>query len=298
MNISLDDTRAKQAASFHYVLQLFCRYFIAFMMFAYSAAKLFGTQFTAEPYQLDVPVGQLRGFELAWIFFGYSHPYGWVIAFSQIAAGALLLFRPTLRLGLLLFLAIMGNILMLNFFYGIGTGGLQDPKYMAMLLLAMALYLFLWDWRAFAQYIFGTPYTANSAVPAFAKKFHAAKYVVIPILFLAAFGGIYALKQTFMPTSPLVGSWDVDEGSEVSRLYFNSGGFCTALTAGERVFGDCYLDEATGKIHLTLGEGTTHPFTFDGSYTREGDTLTLTSATGETIALHKVQYPYGNPNYR
>lgn len=302
MNISATIVSG-QRPSVHYFLQLFCRYFIAAMMFFYAAAKLFGTQFTAEPYQLDIPVGELRGFELTWIFYGYSHAYGWIIAGSQIAAGLLIMFRPTLRLGLLLFLAIMTNILMLNFFYGIGTGGWQDPKITAVLLFVMALYLFFSDWKAFYHYAFGTPYTPTAAIPSIVKKLHWLKYALIPLLFVGAFGGIYALKQAVMPTSPLAGAWEFEGNSDYSRLSFNTASFCTLnTTTNERFFGDCFVNEAAQTVQINVGDPSggvfKSVFGFEGTYEFNGDTLRLSNSSGESLSLQKVHYAYGNPNYR
>ena len=129
--------RGTLAARVHYTVQLLFRYYIAYQMFSYASAKLLGTQFTVGPSTLDRPIGDLSGFELTWAYYGYSHTYGAFIAFAQIAAGVFLIFRPTVRLGLLLFLTVIGNIVMIDFFYNI-----DGAKSAAVTLLLMGVYLY------------------------------------------------------------------------------------------------------------------------------------------------------------
>ena len=80
-----------------YWLQTVMRYVLAYIFLDYGFAKIFKGQFTTNLSTLDVPLGEISGFELAWRFFGYSYLYALFIAASQLLGG-LLLVGVSLRL--------------------------------------------------------------------------------------------------------------------------------------------------------------------------------------------------------
>jgi hypothetical protein len=100
------------------------RYFVAMMMLLYGFGKLNGSQFTVLDSQLDRPLGEVPGFWLTWYYFGLSRGYGAAVALSEIAGGALLLFRRGTLLGALLLLPVLGNIVLIDLFFGVDLGGL------------------------------------------------------------------------------------------------------------------------------------------------------------------------------
>ena len=122
----------------HFYLHTFCRYFLATMILSYAFAKILGTQFTTQPSTYDQPVGSLSGFNLTWYYYGYSFSYGVFIAISQITSSLLLFFRKTTRVGVVLFLSFMVNILLVDYAYDI-----QGAKGMATIMTIMALFIFL-----------------------------------------------------------------------------------------------------------------------------------------------------------
>ena len=223
-------------------------------------------------------------------------------------------------MGLLLFLTIIGNIVMIDFFYNI-----DGAKSMAVLLLGMGLYLFLSDWRAFWSYIFGAPYAVGTApFPKLAHRLRWLRVALVPVLFVGAFGMIYTLKQNFMPTTPVDGAWDFGAGAQVSRLYFDGFGYCTVQMADRLTHsGECAVDTesqtismnikqidvnkllAEGKLDETTDQATfarltadsPTAFKFDGTYSLTyKDTLVLEpEGGGEPVTLTRAQYAYGNP---
>lgn len=320
VNVNRATPRGAALGTAHFLVQLLCRYFIAYQMFSYSSAKLLGTQFTVSPGTLERPIGELTGFELTWAYYGYSYPYGLFIAAAQITAGALLLFRPTLRLGLLLFLAVMGNIVMIDVFYNIGPA-----LPMALLLLAMGLYLFLSDWQAFWSYLFGAPYNIGTVPrPELGQRLRWARFALVPVLFAGALAFIYTIKQQFTQTTPLDGAWDLPRGGEVSRLIFDFPGYCVVRMAGGGIHnGECAVDAETqtvsvdvkqididrlsaeGKLDETTDDATfarltadsPTAFRFTGSY-RLADESTLVlepQEGGSPIELRRAEYAYGRP---
>jgi hypothetical protein len=104
-----------------HLLFLFIRLFLAYIFCFYATAKLLNLQFIAPPEILKTPAGELEGFWKAWVFFGHSYAYGFFIAATQIVVAFLLLFRSTATAALLLYLFILGNIIMVDFLYGVAA---------------------------------------------------------------------------------------------------------------------------------------------------------------------------------
>lgn len=102
----------------------FCRYSVAFVIIGYGWAKLLGSQFTVLDSELDKPLGEVSGFWLTWYYFGYSPFYGNLIAIVQIIAGFLLVWRKTVLLAACVLFGVVGNILLIDIFYGVDLGGL------------------------------------------------------------------------------------------------------------------------------------------------------------------------------
>ncbi len=99
---------------------IFLRYFLAYMMLVYGLAKVFKTQFPFLSLErLATPLGQFSPMGLLWAFMGYSKTYNLFAGGAEILAGSLLFFRRTTLLGALISIAIMINILMLNFSYDV-----------------------------------------------------------------------------------------------------------------------------------------------------------------------------------
>jgi hypothetical protein len=102
----------------------FCRYFVAFVIVCYGWAKIMGSQFTILDSELDKPMGEVSGFWLTWYYFGYSPFYGNFIALIQIVAGFLLLCRRTVLLAACVLFGVIGNIILIDIFYGVDLGAL------------------------------------------------------------------------------------------------------------------------------------------------------------------------------
>jgi hypothetical protein len=100
------------------------RFIVSFLIIFYGFAKLNGAQFTILSSELDKPMGQVSGFWLTWYYFGYSPIYGTLIGLAQIVGGVLLMFRKTTLLGACLLFPILGNIVLIDIFYGVDLQGL------------------------------------------------------------------------------------------------------------------------------------------------------------------------------
>jgi hypothetical protein len=81
------------------------------------------------------PLGDFKPMDLAWTFVGYSAAYQFIGGLMEVTAALLVFFRRTLVLGLLIFLGVMSNVLMLNYLYGVAV------KTWSTTLLIMGLFL-------------------------------------------------------------------------------------------------------------------------------------------------------------
>ena len=277
-----------------YYLQLFCRYFIATGLLFYAAGKIFETQFYVNPSRLDMPFRFMSGFELLWTFYGYSYLYGLFLAGAQITVSFLLFFRKTVRLGLLIFFPIMGNILLIDIFYSI-------PALPAVLPLLLAgTYLFIYDIKNFLAYAFGTPFV-RTAQPRLASRVRWTKYAFIPIILVVAMGVTFFSRQATLYETPLTGIWEFQEtrefggsDTEMRRLYFDLGSQCAMMSEpslAPDLFAQCEVDRRDKKVNLRTFPGNPQEVDFEGDYTlnEDGDRLTLASSDSpETYELERI----------
>lgn len=205
--------------SIHFYLYTFCRYFLATMIISYAFAKILGTQFTTQPSVYDKPVGLLSGFELTWYYFGFSKWYGILIAILQIISSLLLFFRKTTRIGVILFLSFMVNILLVDFAYNI-----EGAKGMASLLTVMALFVFLSEYSLFYRYLIEEPALfSDDENPKWVNKFRKIKWIYIPLVFIGFFSLLSILKNKYMDKNQFYGTWqNKDNSSEFNRLNFEA----------------------------------------------------------------------------
>jgi uncharacterized membrane protein YphA (DoxX/SURF4 family) len=98
------------------------RYLSAYLLFTYGVSKLAGWQFRLAPDITSKPVGTLSGFQLTWYYYSYSYIYARILGVTQLAGGAMLLFRKTALLGAAAMVPVIANILMINLFFHIAVG--------------------------------------------------------------------------------------------------------------------------------------------------------------------------------
>ncbi|MGV0967221.1 hypothetical protein [Empedobacter falsenii] len=199
----------------HYFTYTFCRYFLATMIISYAFAKIFETQFISQPSVYDKPIGNLSGFELTWFYYGYSYWYGLIIASMQIISSLLLFFRQTTRIGIIIFLTFMVNILLMDFAYDI-----DGAKGMAVVLTMMALFVFLSDYKELIKYFLKTLPLFEEQRTVKINKISKLKFVYIPLVFIGFFVLIITLKDKFLSQNQFFGAWENVENNE--RIYFES----------------------------------------------------------------------------
>ncbi|MGE0870173.1 MAG: hypothetical protein AB7P03_16530 [Kofleriaceae bacterium] len=83
----------------------------------YAIAKLAGSQFIQ--FELDTPMSEVSPVTLVWYFFGYSRPYAMAIAVTELVAGLLVIIPATARIGYPLYLAVAGNVALIDWCFGL-----------------------------------------------------------------------------------------------------------------------------------------------------------------------------------
>ncbi|MEZ4451869.1 MAG: hypothetical protein R3B09_20565 [Nannocystaceae bacterium] len=107
-------------ARVHAWLRVLLRYWLALALFSYGFAKLLGGQFSPpEPLRLLTTYGDSSPMGLLWTFMGFSPAYMNFTGIAEILAGALLLPRRTTTLGALLGIAVLTNVVLLNFCFDV-----------------------------------------------------------------------------------------------------------------------------------------------------------------------------------
>ncbi|MEP6491667.1 MAG: hypothetical protein ABJF01_03250 [bacterium] len=116
------------------------RYSIALGLVSYGIAKLLPMQFPPlSLITLEQRLGDLSPMSLLWSFMQYSRPYAFFGGVMEMVAVVLLCFRRTTTLGALVCLAVMTNVALLNYAYGVPV------KLYATMIVASAGVLVLYD---------------------------------------------------------------------------------------------------------------------------------------------------------
>ena len=117
---TLLDRKRQSYNVLYYWLAAAVRYYLAFTMFSYGFDKVYQLQFQfpsgmrlAQTYGESSPQG------LLWTFMGYSKGYKYFIGFAEIIGGILLLYRRTVTLGAAVSLAVLINVIALNYCYDV-----------------------------------------------------------------------------------------------------------------------------------------------------------------------------------
>jgi hypothetical protein len=156
------------------------RYLSAFLLFTYGSSKLLGIQFTLPPEMALRPVGSLTGYQLTWYYYSYSHAYANILGLTQLAGGAMLLFRKTALLGAAMMFPVILNILMVNVFFSIAFGALCTSAFICASMLAI-----LWHDRRALVDVF---WTDQASEPASVRRYYRMAAAAVGLLVVALMG--------------------------------------------------------------------------------------------------------------
>lgn len=208
---SIADRKRLQYDTLLFWIIVLVRYYLAVILIGYGFIKIIKTQFpfpfTSKLFQT---YGESSPMGLLWTFMGYSTAYNLFTGLFEALGGFLLFFRHTKTIGALLSIAVMSNIVMLNFSYDVPV------KLFSLHLLFMSVFVVVPEWRRLADFfIFGRATPDVAFKPVFNNKrwrlaYYAGKtcliiYVVASDIFfglqqqkqMAAINGDYSINAIY-----------------------------------------------------------------------------------------------------
>lgn len=288
------DRRRPRAKWLGEALKVLLRYSIALGIASYAVSKIWREQFPPLfPTTLDQRVGDLTPMSMLWSFMQSSYAYSFFGGVMELAVLLLLCFRRTATLGALLCLAVMGNVAILNFAYGV-----QVKLYATMIVLSAAVLVIYELPRLYAFFVANrivlpappSPLHARIATPIrWAVKFLVVGSVMLSSIVVAR----KAASGASLPSSPLDGGWVVtqDGASAPSsaaiatrwrRIFFEPFGVAIRLESDSLIF--CRRGSATGPSTLALDCGADRKGSL--RWTRAGNVLQLEGAfAGAPLSL-------------
>lgn len=254
-------------------LETVCRYFICLLLLIYGVVKLFQGQFYTDEYWKDTPLAQLSGMQLVWSFYSYSPIYETFLGAIEVIIGLLILHKRTTGLGIVLFLPVMANLVVINIIYNIGALGSAVP------LLLAGMILLLLHFRSLQRFFWNRDETISHTTTALRAILPKA----IVILVGCGLGTVilYNNKLRFRPDPQIRGAWTFAENSPIQRIYFEKGRTCVLKDkAGELHFAR-YQTEANKS--LTVTEDNSLLNWQELPYQIENDLLVLTAKSGQQL---------------
>ena len=111
--------RTEESRGFDWLL-VYLRYVVAVTLLGYGLYKVFPLQFgTLRLDRLMEPYGESSPMGILWTFMAASVPYTFFGGLMETLGGVLLFWRRTSTLGALICIAVMSNVVMLNFCYDV-----------------------------------------------------------------------------------------------------------------------------------------------------------------------------------
>lgn len=196
-------------------LRIYIRFSLALTLISYGAIKVFKAQFPDPSLdRLLQPFGESSPMGLLWTFMGASASYNTFTGLAEMMGGLLLTTRRTTLLGALVSIAVMSNVVMLNFSYDVPV------KLYSSHLLAMAVFLILPDLRRLADFfLFDRRVEPAGVRPLFQRKRLHHGTLALRSVLIAAFVGM-SLYHAWQATTirggrghkgPFHGVWNVED---------------------------------------------------------------------------------------
>jgi hypothetical protein len=201
-----------------YCLWVSIRYFLSLVFLSYGFVKVIGLQFNTSLSQLDMKVIDLSKSDMgvAWFFFGHSNNYEMFLGWGETIAALLLLYRRTSILGASFLLAIVTNIVAVNYWFDVSV------KINSTYFLLMTLWVLMYQYpRLISFFVFDkkvdSPVYPSFSFPVNKQKFIriANTIVISAIIGYNAWDNFYRLPKEYgfdlSKKSSLKGVWKVEE---------------------------------------------------------------------------------------
>jgi hypothetical protein len=310
VGMSIEQKNNLTGKKLHHAALWFVRYYLAYIIIGYGAAKMIDLQFHNPLVNLDIRLGDVPAMSMVWAFFGYSYPYNAFLGISQIGASLLLFNRRTATLGACIMVAILSNIVVVNFCYDICV------KLFSSTYLAMAFYILSYDaLRFWKLFITNQAIEAKPKAALFSDKFpqkwvFAANTLVALLLVghqLNLILGHINSPATIKP--PTYGAWDIqrvqvgdfiDEIKPDSvrwrRMFFDEGNFVNINSEYGTVanFTTTYNPD-NNQVELRSAEDPNQVWTGKYEIQKDGNNMIFRGLNGSDsifINLRKI------PNYK
>ena len=175
--------RVTQHERAHEWLRVYLRYVVGVTLLGYGMYKVFPLQFGAPRLdRLTGTYGESSPMGLLWTFKGFSTPYMFFAGAMETLGGVLLFWRRTTTLGALVSIAVMSNVVMLNFCFDVPV-----KLYSAHLLLMAGLLVLPDARRLLDLLLFNRPTAAREFAPsALPPRWHVARNVAKYVFVLSA----------------------------------------------------------------------------------------------------------------
>jgi uncharacterized membrane protein YphA (DoxX/SURF4 family) len=299
---SIADRKRRRYERLQHVLLVVVRYFLACMMLLYGIAKVVPMQFP--PLWLgryDATLGEMSPMGLLWTFMQFSQPYVIITGVAEILAGLLLLWRRAHLFGALLSIAVMANVVLLNFNYDVCV------KLFSLQLLAMGIGLVLPHARRIIGALLGNPTSGVHMRTRGSVRYEITrsllKFAFLASIAFQAWGQFQFGQSLHREPSVLHGAWRVDrhvrDGIEVPPLFtddtrwrkliIHEYGATLRFATDRRTHHRLEIDETARTITLTSVGGITRNTL---GYTRTADRLVLDGTfAGRTVHVELVLEP-------
>jgi uncharacterized membrane protein YphA (DoxX/SURF4 family) len=284
------------------------RYLLGLVILTYGISKLENFQIQVSPWSYDHPLVQAPGRVLAWAFLGYQPWFQFLLGVFETIPGLLLLFRRTWRVGALLLLPVMLNVVLINYALELWA----DTKIFSLVLLLLNLFLVACDlplYRGFLSTLMPPPLPYRTPRRRIAATTAA---ILVPVAAMSCFWflAMAPANRKMADLSDLLGvrqingagAWGVDRitiagqdipGEPNRRMYFDlfkKCGYKSGLTESLGTFTASRATHAITISGVSLGSDSS-PIT--GTYSLQDKILKIEgqrSGQPVEIVLHRLSW--------
>jgi hypothetical protein len=287
--------RAKWVTRLGLAVMTAARFLLALGMLPYGVSKLCDFQFQVGASNYAQPLGEASGKILTWAFLGYSPAFQVILGGLETLPAILLLFARTRRLGALLLLPVLLNVVSFNYFLDLWP----DTQLIGSVLLALNLFLIIYDYRIYLDFL---SRLLERPVPIANRKLRMASKIagfVVPATVIVAF--LYSFQsQIAAQSDPLTdfigrrqinraGSWTIESmrvagqpviGASGAELYFDFTRRYFLDLGGRKESGTFEANKSNHDFQIRGLSLTGAGAAVQGSYKVDGDRLFLDGHSG------------------